>query len=289
MKIHARWSAHAKVNLSLDVGAVRSDGYHPYVSYATSVGIADTLGFTSVDDGGGAVRVTTSTGLEDTLVTRAVAAVLAAADSRTGLDVEVVKRIPVGAGLGGGSTDAACALVATASLLDREDLDLVPLAVAIGTDVPFCLRGGCARLGGRGEVVDGLAPLPPFGILVAVPPLQVPTAAVFAAFDKVGPGNRARDAPAPDWLAELVPACSFRNDLEAAACTVVPELAWWRDAITSVAGRAPLMTGSGAGFLLFAPTPDELRPLAAQISELGATVWATTPVPHGVLALDVGT
>lgn len=278
------WSAHAKVNLSLEVGPVRDDGFHPYVSYAASVGIADTLTFTLAEGGGGAVAVATSTGLADTLVTRAAAAVLTATDAtaHVGIDVAVVKRIPVGAGLGGGSADAACALVATAALLGRDDLDLVALATEIGTDVPFCLQGGCARLTGRGEVVEGLAPLPPFGVLVAVPPLQVPTGAVFAAFDRVGPGARPAADAAPGWLAALVPGCSFRNDLEHAACDVVPDLAWWRDAIAAVAGRAPLMTGSGAGFLLFDRTPGELQPVAAQIAELGASVWVTTPVDRGL-------
>lgn len=287
--MRSTWKAHAKVNLSLDVGAVRADGYHPYVSYATSVGIADTLTFTRADDGRG-VRVMTSTGLVDSLVTSAVEAVLAAAGTDVGVEVEVVKRIPTGAGLGGGSADAACALVATASLLGRADLDPMPLAAAIGTDVPFCLAGGCARLTGRGELVEGLPSLPPFGVLVVVPPLHVPTAAVFAAFDRVGPGESEKVTHVPDWLAALLPECSFRNDLEAAASVVVPELVWWRDAIGSVAGRAPLMTGSGAGYVLFDRTPDDLRPLAAQVAELGASVWVTTPVDSGVVeGGDVGT
>lgn len=283
MRSAARWLAHAKVNLSLDVGPVRPDGYHPYVSYATSVGIADVLDFTFVTgEGSGAVAVETSTGLEDTLVTAAVRAVVRAA-GRGDVDVAVVvdKRIPAGAGLGGGSADAAAALAATAAALGG-GIDLGPLAVALGTDVPFCLAGGCARLHGRGELVDPLAPLPAFGVLVVVPPLHVPTAAAFAELDRAGAGVDAADGEAtPEWIAELLPGCTFRNDLEAATVRVVPELAWWRDAIAAVAGRAPVMTGSGAGFVLLARTAAELQPLAAQVAELGARVWVTTPVPHG--------
>ncbi|MBX7159027.1 MAG: hypothetical protein K1X95_01935, partial [Acidimicrobiia bacterium] len=80
MRTSARWLAHAKVNLSLDVGPVRDDGYHPYESYATCVGLADVLDFTFVaGEGTGGIVVETSTGLDDTLVTAAVAAVLRAA------------------------------------------------------------------------------------------------------------------------------------------------------------------------------------------------------------------
>lgn len=289
MSVHARWSAHAKVNLSLDVGAVRPDGYHPYVSYATSVGIADTLDFQfafGAGGGGGRVAVELSDGTADTLVAAAVRAVLdAAGHADVDVGVSVRKRIPAGAGLGGGSADAAAALAATAAALGADGLDLAGIAAGLGTDVPFCLAGGCARLHGRGELVDALDPLPGFGILVVVPPLHVPTAAVFAEFDRRPPTHR--DAAPPAWLMDRLPGCTFRNDLEAAACAVVPDLVWWRDAIASVAGRPPLMTGSGAGYLLFAPTPGELRPVAAQISELGATVWVTTPVPRGVLQIDL--
>lgn len=284
--VRTRWSAHAKVNLSLDVGAVRADGYHPYESYATTVGLADTLDFAfSLGEGGGSVAVETSTGLADTLVAAAVRSVLDVS-GRTDVDVRVAvrKRIPAGAGLGGGSADAAAALAATAAALGADDVDLGELAAGLGTDVPFCLAGGCARLHGRGELVDALEPLPGFGILAAVPPLHVATAAVFAEFDRSGPAQRfPSGVQVPPWLADLLPDCTFRNDLEPAACAVVPDLAWWRDAIGSVAGRPPLMTGSGAGYLLFAPTPDELRPLAAQLAELGASVWVTTPVPRGVV------
>lgn len=289
MRTSTRWLAHAKVNLSLDVGPVRDDGYHPYESYATCVGLADVLDFTFVaGEGTGGIVVETSTGLDDTLVTAAVAAVLRAA-GRDDVDVAVAvdKRIPAGAGLGGGSADAAAALAATAAALGG-GVDPGTLAVALGTDVPFCLAGGCARLHGRGELVDPLTPLPAVGVLVVVPPLHVPTAAVFAEFDRTPP-PAARSMDVPAWLSDLLPGCPFVNDLEAAACTVAPDLAWWRDAIAAVAGRAPLMTGSGAGFVLLAPTPDELRPLAAQIAELGARVWVTSPVPHGPLATDVGT
>lgn len=282
-RMRVSWLAHAKVNLSLEVEPPRPDGYHPYVSYATSVGISDRLDIETGRAEPG-VTVVTSSGIEDTLARKAADAVLDAAGlSGLGLDVNIRKAIPPGAGLGGGSADAAAALVAVAELVDRRDLPLLDMAAAIGTDVPFCVVGGCARLHGRGELVDTLPPLGDVGLLVAVPPVHVGTTEVFAAFDRTGPGP---EGPAPtsdeSWLAGVLPGCSFRNDLEAAALSVCPDLADWKVRIEAVVGGPVRMTGSGAGFFHLAPDVAQIRPVAAHLAEIGVAAWASAPVAHGV-------
>ncbi len=261
-----RCLARAKVNLSLDVGPVRPDGYHPYVSHAISVTLEDELVAEPWDAVDVVVEDPSGSVVEDTLVRRALD--LAGASYR----VWVSKRIPAGAGLAGGSADAAAALV----LAGRSDL-----AAEVGTDVAFCAVGGHARLTGRGEVVEPLAPLPTVGILVAVPPVAVPTPAVFAAFDEVGPGE-ARPLEEP-WLVDLVPGCTWKNDLEAAALAVAPELAGHRRRIEEAAGRSALMTGSGSGFCVFAPDAGELEPAAATLRAAGYFAEVATPADRGVV------
>lgn len=283
MAVLARVRAYAKVNLSLDVGPVRPDGYHPYVSWVTSVGLHDTLTFERADG----LSVTTSTGLQDTLVRRALAILGEVCGQRPAFAVRIDKRIPVGSGLGGGSADAAAALVVGAQLLGVH-VDLMDLAAKLGTDVPFCLTGGTARLHGRGELVDPAAPLPPIGMLVCVPPVQVPTAAVFAAFDEAGsepsgPANPSLFDELPDELRSKLAECSFSNDLERAAFTVEPALARWKRLIEDTVGRSVLMTGSGAGFVCYGDSVDDFTPSAVDsLRKGGLQVWLTTPVDSGV-------
>lgn len=278
--------AYAKVNLSLEVDAARADGYHPYRSWATSVSLADTLDVRRGDRPG--VRVTTDTGVVDTLATTAATAVLrhAGLDGDVGVDIAVTKRIPAGAGLGGGSADAAAAISAAARIVAEaggdvpDEAALHAIAVSVGTDVPFCLVGGLAELSGRGEVVHPHGALPAFGLLVAVPDVHLSTAEVFAAFDRVGPAPAAPTAP--DWLARLLPDCSFRNDLEPAALSLAPELVAAKAVIEDCAGATAVMTGSGSGYVVAAETAAELVPVVERLAARGIRAWACTPTPYGV-------
>ncbi|MDA8044317.1 MAG: 4-(cytidine 5'-diphospho)-2-C-methyl-D-erythritol kinase [Actinomycetota bacterium] len=212
--------ARAKLTLSLRITGVRADGYHLIDSEMVTVDLADSLEFRDGDS-------LTVTGLgaggpvpagEANLVSRALAAVGRRAD------VRLQKRIPTGGGLGGGSADAAAVLRWAGS---RD----VATAVALGADVPFCLAGGRARVGGVGERIE---PLPfdevagrPYTLLV--PPLHVSTVEVYRAWDRLGgPSGR------------------HGNDLEPAALAVSPELGAWRDRLGEATGETPLLAGSGA-------------------------------------------
>ncbi|MSO86160.1 MAG: 4-(cytidine 5'-diphospho)-2-C-methyl-D-erythritol kinase [Acidimicrobiia bacterium] len=180
-----------------------------------TIDLADTLTFTDGDGleliGGGA---DVSAG-DDNLVRRALAAV--GRTARVRLD----KRIPSGAGLGGGSADAA-AVLRWAGETD------CTLAAALGADVPFCLLGGRARVTGMGECLEPLAFLP-ITFTLLTPPVYCATATVYRAWDNLG-GPRA-EGP---------------NDLEPAALAVAPELAYWRDRLGDATGHTPVLTGSGS-------------------------------------------
>jgi 4-diphosphocytidyl-2-C-methyl-D-erythritol kinase len=139
--------------------------------------------------------------------------------------VRLTKRIPAGAGLGGGSSDAA-AVLRWAGCRD------LGVAARIGADVPFCVSGGRANVGGIGEVVEPLNHEEAEYLLV-VPKLHVSTPAVYSAWDTLG-GPRGEHG----------------NDLEPAALVAEPRLAWWRDLIADVAGERPSLAGSGGTWWL---------------------------------------
>jgi 4-diphosphocytidyl-2-C-methyl-D-erythritol kinase len=208
--------APAKLTLSLRVVGARADGFHLLDSEMVSLSLADVVdvgpGQGLEVDGPHAAGVP----VDDTnLVCRA----LAACGRRARVRIE--KHIPAGAGLGGGSADAA-AVLRWAGCTD------LALAASVGSDVPFCLVGGRARVTGVGEVVEPL-PHEDRVFTLLVPPVAVPTAAVYAAWDDLGR-----------------PSAGGGNDLEPAALAVAPELACWRDRLGDATGVEPRLAGSGS-------------------------------------------
>lgn len=208
--------APAKLTVSLRVTGLRGDGYHLIDAEMVSLDLADQLTFRP----GWGLDVVAGHDLghidpQDNLVGRALKAV--GREAR----VELVKRIPAGGGLGGGSSNAAAVL----RWAGCDDLDL---AASLGADVPFCLHGGRARVRGIGEVLDPL-PFVSRTVTLAMPPFGCSTPAVYAAWDALG-GPRA-EGP---------------NDLEPAALRVEPRLARWRDRLGDATGRTPVLAGSGS-------------------------------------------
>jgi 4-diphosphocytidyl-2-C-methyl-D-erythritol kinase len=209
--------APAKLTVSLRITGVRADGYHLIDAEMVTLDYGDVLTF---DEGDGlevvgwyAAGVPTG---EDNLVRRALAGVGRQAFVR--LD----KLVPAGAGLGGGSSDAA-AVLRWAGCSDAS------LAASLGADVAFCVVGGRARVRGVGEVVEPL-PAVPRTFTLLVPPVPVSTPAVYRAWDALG-GPAASDGSV--------------NDLEAAALVVAPALADWRDRLAAATGVRPQRAGSG--------------------------------------------
>ena len=222
-----RLRAPAKLTLSLRVTGVRLDGYHLLDAEMTSIDLADDLevgpgsSLELVDEvvGGGGLA-----GLDEgpaNLVRRA----LEAAGRQAA--VRLVKRIPAGAGLGGGSSDAA-AILRWAGEHDPQ------VAARLGADVPFCVVGGRARVGGIGDVVEPLA-FDRRRFLLLLPPLAVDTAAAYRAWDA---GHRPADGQ------------DAGNDLEAAALVVSPGLAAWRQAFGAATGVRPRLAGSGSAWFV---------------------------------------
>lgn len=212
-------AAPAKLTLSLAVTGVRADGYHLIDAEMVTLDFGDTLGITACDPECARVEVFDERGSHiagpDDLIVRALAAVGRSAR------VWVDKRIPRGAGLGGGSADAA-AVLRWAGVVDPD------VGVGLGADVPFCVVGGRARVSGIGELVEPLAFVDQV-VTLFTPPVMCSTAAVYRAWDELG-GPRGDNG----------------NDLEPAALVVAPELRGWREELASSTGETPRLAGSGS-------------------------------------------
>jgi 4-diphosphocytidyl-2-C-methyl-D-erythritol kinase len=219
-------SAPAKLTLSLRVTGVRDDGYHLLDAEMVTVDLADSLtfvpgdGISIVDEVAGGLSPGSMPEGPENLVARALALVARRAS------VEVVKRIPVGAGLGGGSADAA-AVLRWAGVWDPA------IAVRLGADVPFCLRGGRARVTGIGETIEQL-PFEARRFVLLLPPISVSTEEVYRAWDRATDGGQVNVD------------VSDGNHLEAAAVAVAPRLAAWRDLFADACGQPPRLAGSGS-------------------------------------------
>lgn len=238
----------------------RADGYHELDSLVAFADIGDRL--TAVPAEGLSLRVSgpqaeslAALG-EDNLVLRAARRLAAAAGIAPGAAFRLEKNLPVAAGLGGGSSDAAAALRALAALwrLPADTEELAALGAALGADVPVCLYGRPAWLGGIGERLAPAPNLPSAGILLVNPRVALPTAAVFAA-RRGAFGAAGRFAPMPadaKGLAEAL--ASRRNDLSAAAIALAPAIGVVLARLNALPGALiARMSGSGATcFALFA-------------------------------------
>lgn len=250
--------ARAKVNLWLNVVGRRADGYHLLDSLVVFTDLADTLevgpfdGLSLALDGSEAAGIASEA---DNLVLRAARRLADRAGVSPRAALRLTKRIPVAAGLGGGSADAAAALRALVELwrVAMPEEQLFDLAAELGADVPMCLAGRAALVSGVGEILRPAPPLPPCAILLVNPGTPLATPEVFAA--RRGAFSAARPVPSswPD-LAALAAALSARgNDLTDAAISLSPAIANVLDALRSWDGaRYTAMSGSGATcFALF--------------------------------------
>ncbi len=240
--------APAKINLWLHVTGRRTDGYHELDSLVAFADIGDRLTGAPAE----ALSLTVSgpfAGALETgggnLVLRAARALAVRCGVPAGAALHLEKNLPVAAGIGGGSADAAAALRLCARLWRAETggEDLARLALDLGADIPVCLAGRTARMTGIGETLTPLAPLPPPAPAVLVNPgAAVPTGAVFGAL--AGPFSPPAGLRDGDLAARAGP---NRNDLETPAIALVPEIADVLAALRATPGlRLARMSGSGA-------------------------------------------
>ena len=252
-------AAPAKVNLHLHVTGRRADGYHLLDSLVAFAGTGDVLSASPA--GPLSLRVAgpfaaALVGEPDNLVLRAARALATQAGVSTGASLVLEKKLPVASGIGGGSADAAAALRLLCRLwrLSPEPEMLQRLALGLGADVPVCLHGHTARMGGIGERLDPGPALPACGIVLANPGVAVATADVFRA--RRGPWSAPAALPGGwnDAAAMAADLRTLRNDLETAAVTLCPSIGDLLAILAAARGcLLARMSGSGATcFGLFA-------------------------------------
>ncbi|WP_312821002.1 4-(cytidine 5'-diphospho)-2-C-methyl-D-erythritol kinase [Brevundimonas sp.] len=285
--------APAKVNLYLHVGAVRADGYHPLDSLVAFADVGDRLKLSraetfSLDVGGPYGHALNAQ--DDNLVVR----VLLALANHLGLDdlplaVSLDKRLPIAAGLGGGSSDAGAALRGANMLLELglDDTVLEGLARAAGADGPMCYRAQPAFAGGVGERLEAVD-LPPLHAVMVNPGLPSPTGAVYRAYD--AGDTRQADRPETampssaqalaDWLARQ------RNDLEQPALSITPDIAQPMQALAAL-DSCRLVRMSGSGATVFGLFDDAASALDAAFA-LERDGWWVRPTVLGAPELRLG-
>ena len=256
----AGFPAPAKLNLMLRVTGRRADGYHLLQTVFRFIDYGDTVRLRVRRDGViSRVRPLPGVAAADDLTVRAARALQAATGTGLGADIAIEKRLPLGGGLGGGSSDAATTLLALNQVwgtgLSRKRLQ--DLALPLGADVPVFIYGQTALAGGVGEILTPL-PLAPAWYLVLVPPVTVGTAGIFRH------PELKRDSEPIKIQGFSVPA---GNDLEPLVCRLYPEVARHLAWLRSVGGAQ--MTGSGAGvFAAFADESAAQRALRACPSDM---------------------
>ncbi|CAN5673436.1 4-(cytidine 5'-diphospho)-2-C-methyl-D-erythritol kinase [soil metagenome] len=291
-----RTRAPAKLNLTLAVGPRAEDGFHPLRSVFARLALADEL---AVDPAPAAGADVLTVGgdyecpVEGNLVLRAFSLLREAAGlPLPPLSAQLVKRIPVGGGLAGGSSDGAAALelAARAWGIGLSPEWAAELESRLGSDVPFFARGGeVALVESRGEVVR---PLPGIvggaGILLCTSKAGLSTAAVYGRFDQLG-GSVTRARPVTDellealahgidgaGLAELGPLLRAANDLWPAAVQLAPEIVGRRDVLERLTGRPWLLTGSGPTLFAIYPSVEQARAAAASWAAPSGTTLVPT-------------
>jgi 4-diphosphocytidyl-2-C-methyl-D-erythritol kinase len=235
-------TAPGKLNLCLFVGAPREDGYHPLVSVFQSVSLADEL---TLEHAPAAHRdeVVCPGVSGPNLASRALAAYREASGwDGPPVRITVTKRVPVAAGMGGGSGDAAATLRLAAEAAGRPgDPLLAELAPALGADVPFQLAGGRALVTGIGERIERLPPGPPAAMVVYPSEHALSTPAVYAEFDRIGRSSDLAQAEA-DLRGGALPNV---NDLQDAARSLCPSIDRALDQLHTAGAGEVLVAGSG--------------------------------------------
>ncbi|RYJ06947.1 MAG: 4-(cytidine 5'-diphospho)-2-C-methyl-D-erythritol kinase [Actinomycetales bacterium] len=291
----------AKINLSLGVGPVRDDGFHPLATVYQALDLHDELRATATDDGVIAVTVHSEADPsaevadvplgDDNIAVKA--ARLLADDSGTdlGVDLAIRKVIPVAGGLAGGSADAAAALVACNEVwgLGLSKAELEPYAAQLGSDVPFLLHGGNAIGGGRGETVSPVLARGSYHWVLAVASQGLSTPAVYAEFDRLNEGRTVDEPQIADELLAALRAgdaallgAALSNDLSDAAISLRPELRDTLEIGMEAGALGALISGSGPTCLFL--VDDETHGLDVSFALAGASGCADViqtrgPVP----------
>lgn len=268
-------TAFAKINFTLPVLHRRADGYHELDTVMHSISLSDTITLSPAERLSLTVVEGTAPEGPENLMWQAAQCFFRLTGLPGGAAMTLAKRIPSEAGLGGGSADAA-AVFRGLSRMTGADLPAYVLeraAASLGADIPFCIRGGCARCGGIGDVLTPLPAWPGLSLLIVRPNISVSTGSAYREIDKRKgmPKNtsaKAARAIAERNLSALMSALS--NDFEGALFPVAPVLRETKRELAAQ-GWPAMMSGSGSAFFMM--LPGKARPAAAEALRASHPEW----------------
>lgn len=281
--------AYAKINLGLKVLGRRPDGYHEIHTLLQSIDLADTLTLEGRSDGKIALDIEPDLGIpkEENLVFRAAQLIVRGVGCQEGVHLRLLKKIPIEAGLGGGSSDAAAALAGMDRLLQLNQSrgELMGWAAQLGGDVPFFFEGGLCEASGRGQLIRRLPPLlwDRYFVLL-VPPARLPTPSVYREFDRLNASKP--KAVKEDALSFVVgdepPFISMANDLESAALSLSPQLVEYHKYLERAGAEFFGMSGSGPTYYAAFKHKEQAELFAKKADRsLPCEVFLTRPTNSG--------
>ena len=285
--------AHAKINLMLDINYKRTDNYHDLFMIMQSVGVFDTVSVEKIKGR----DIIISCNIDDipldekNIAHKAAAAFFKANKIRkTGIHIDITKRIPHAAGLAGGSADGAAVLVALNELYETglsED-ELCDIGVKIGADVPFCIKGGTLLSQGIGEVLSKVKPLRKCFIVLAKPDCSVNTGAAYSQFDEFGKTHY------PNQL-EFLKAIQSR-DLKKICSRLENVFEQFievenrydiKDVMRKNGALGACMSGSGPTVYGIFETKENAEKAASELTELAKDIYVCTPVSKGCKIIQI--
>ena len=282
---------NAKINLTLDILGTRPDGFHEVAMVMQSLALHDTVEMERTDGGISLELLAediyggdTLEADESNLAWRAAALMQAEYGLRGGVRMRLVKRIPIAAGLAGGSTDAAAVLRGMSELyeLGLSERDLCRQGEKLGSDIPFCIMGGTMLSTGRGEVLERLPSLPELPVVLAKPRIAVSTAWAYRTYDAVGadrhPDNEAiqKEIVRGDWKAVSSLLC---NVLERVTIKKYEIIADYEQLMLEHGAMASMMSGSGPTVFGLAESKERAQAVADVLrKETDAEIFVTHTV-----------
>jgi len=263
----------AKVNLLLKVVSKRPDGYHNLVSIVDLVSLYDKMHIRIIPDGGVVVKDTAGIlpeGQENT-VYRAIMLLKERFQQTSGVEVRIEKRIPVGAGLGGGSSDAATVMKTLVRLWDLPGTlpELMHLGSRIGADVPLFIFGGPCVLRGIGERVSPVR-LPPLWYVIVYPNVALSTKDVYSGLRNLLTKGENEVRFSKDFSTPLDVANVLENDLEEVALLKCPQIKTIKERLNKAGAVGSLMSGSGSAVFGIFRDEKEAREGSAEVGDLGS-------------------
>ncbi|MDI6600380.1 MAG: 4-(cytidine 5'-diphospho)-2-C-methyl-D-erythritol kinase [Thermoanaerobacteraceae bacterium] len=238
--------ANAKINLFLDVLRLRDDGYHDIVTVMHTIGLHDTV---YIRPALGGIEVEMMGMPKELNLAYKAACVLKDKRDNLGAHIQIKKHIPIGSGMGGGSSDAARVLVGLNRLwrLNKTEEELLQIAALVGSDVPFFIKGGMALAEGRGEILTPLAPIS-MNILIIKPKESISTKKIYSILDEMHYNHGDIKGFLENCHSGELPklACFMDNALETAAFKVLPSLENIKKDLMENGAAKAMMTGSGS-------------------------------------------